>query len=144
MPSSLSNRAAEREGRDPAFGLASNEGAEFDEGLRCRLLHSGARFLELFEVRRRDCDETDVTEQRVPFGEFALAGLHVGVAATPERIAWTYDRLVTLTEELFVAGDVEWRPGARAALRTVRGAGLPTALVTNSLRLSRFRTARSR
>ena len=45
----------------------------------------------------------------------------VGVAATPERIAWTYDRLVTLTEELFVAGDVEWRPGARAALRTVRG-----------------------
>ena len=58
----------------------------------------------------------------------------VGVAATPERIAWTYDRLVTLTEELFVAGDVEWRPGARAALRTVRAAGLPTALVTNSLR----------
>jgi HAD superfamily hydrolase (TIGR01509 family) len=58
----------------------------------------------------------------------------VGVPATPERIAWTYDRLVALTEELFVAGEVEWRPGARAALETVRAAGLPTALVTNSLR----------
>ena len=58
----------------------------------------------------------------------------VGVPATPERVAWTYDRLVALTEELFVAGDVDWRPGARAALRTVREAGLRTALVTNSLR----------
>ena len=58
----------------------------------------------------------------------------VGVPATPERVAWTYDRLVALTEELFVAGDVEWRPGARAALRAVREAGLRTALVTNSLR----------
>jgi len=42
--------------------------------------------------------------------------------------------LVELTEELFLAGDVEWRPGARAALQTVRDAGIPTALVTNSLR----------
>ena len=58
----------------------------------------------------------------------------VGVPATPERIAWTYERLVARTEELFTAGDVEWRPGARAALRTVRAAGIPTALVTNSLR----------
>jgi HAD superfamily hydrolase (TIGR01509 family) len=58
----------------------------------------------------------------------------VGVPATPERVAWTYERLVAQTEELFVAGDVEWRPGARAALETVRAAGLPTALVTNSLR----------
>jgi len=58
----------------------------------------------------------------------------VGVPATPERVAWTYDRLVALTEELFVAGDVDWRPGARAALRTVGEAGLRTALVTNSLR----------
>ena len=58
----------------------------------------------------------------------------VGVPATPERIAWTYERLVARTEELFTAGDVDWRPGARAALRTVRAAGIPTALVTNSLR----------
>jgi HAD superfamily hydrolase (TIGR01509 family) len=58
----------------------------------------------------------------------------VGVPTTRERVAWTYERLVAQTEELFVAGDVEWRPGARAALRTVRTAGLPTALVTNSLR----------
>jgi HAD superfamily hydrolase (TIGR01509 family) len=58
----------------------------------------------------------------------------LGLPATPDRIAWTYDRLVELTEELFLAGDVEWRPGARAALQTVRDAGIPTALVTNSLR----------
>jgi HAD superfamily hydrolase (TIGR01509 family) len=58
----------------------------------------------------------------------------LGLPATPERIAWTYDRLVGLTEELFVAGDVDWRPGARAALHTVRAAGIATALVTNSLR----------
>lgn len=58
----------------------------------------------------------------------------LGLAATPHRVAWTYDRLVARTEELFAAGDVEWRPGARAALAAVRAAGLPTALVTNSLR----------
>ena len=58
----------------------------------------------------------------------------LGLPATPDRIAWTYDRLVELTEELFLAGDVEWRPGARAALQMVRDAGIPTALVTNSLR----------
>jgi HAD superfamily hydrolase (TIGR01509 family) len=58
----------------------------------------------------------------------------LGVAATPETVAWTYHRLVELTEELFLAGEVEWRPGARAALQTVRDAGIPTALVTNSLR----------
>jgi HAD superfamily hydrolase (TIGR01509 family) len=58
----------------------------------------------------------------------------VGMPATPERIGWTYERLVARTEELFTAGDVDWRPGARAALRTVRAAGVLTALVTNSLR----------
>jgi len=58
----------------------------------------------------------------------------VGVPATPERITWTYERLVARTEELFSAGEVDWLPGARAALRTVRAAGIPTALVTNSLR----------
>ena len=35
------------------------------------------------------------------------------------------------TAELFAAG-VEWRPGALAALRAVRAAGVPTALVTNT------------
>jgi HAD superfamily hydrolase (TIGR01509 family) len=58
----------------------------------------------------------------------------LGLPTTPERVAWTYARLVELTEELFVAGEVEWRPGARAALQAVRDAGIPTALVTNSLR----------
>ena len=58
----------------------------------------------------------------------------LGVPATPERVAWTYEHLVTQTETLFRAGRVDWRPGALEALRTVRAAGLATALVTNSLR----------
>src|SRR6185437_663012 len=35
---------------------------------------------------------------------------------------------------LFADGGADWRPGARAALRAVRAVGVPTALVTNSLR----------
>jgi HAD superfamily hydrolase (TIGR01509 family) len=40
-------------------------------------------------------------------------------------------RIVGRTAELFAAG-LEWRPGALDALRTVRAAGWPTALVTNT------------
>jgi HAD superfamily hydrolase (TIGR01509 family) len=58
----------------------------------------------------------------------------VGLAATPERVAWTYERLVSRTIAVFAEGAADWRPGARAALRAVRAAGVPTALVTNSLR----------
>ena len=58
----------------------------------------------------------------------------VGVPATPERIAWTYERLVARTIAVFADGGADWRPGARAALRAVRAVGVPTALVTNSLR----------
>jgi HAD superfamily hydrolase (TIGR01509 family) len=57
----------------------------------------------------------------------------VGRPATPALVDRTRERLLTATAALFVEG-VDWRPGALAALRTVRAAGLPTALVTNSLR----------
>jgi HAD superfamily hydrolase (TIGR01509 family) len=57
----------------------------------------------------------------------------VGKAATPELVEHTRERLLSLTAALFVDG-VDWRPGALAALRTVRASGVPTALVTNSTR----------
>jgi HAD superfamily hydrolase (TIGR01509 family) len=57
----------------------------------------------------------------------------VGRPATPELVARTRQTLVDRTAALFVAG-VDWRPGARAALETVRASGVRTALVTNSLR----------
>ena len=57
----------------------------------------------------------------------------VGRAATPELEEHTRERLLALTAALFADG-VDWRPGALAALRTVRASGVPTALVTNSTR----------
>jgi HAD superfamily hydrolase (TIGR01509 family) len=57
----------------------------------------------------------------------------VGRPATPELVDHTRERLLGLTAALFVDG-VDWRPGALAALRTVRASGVPTALVTNSTR----------
>jgi HAD superfamily hydrolase (TIGR01509 family) len=57
----------------------------------------------------------------------------VGRPATPELVAATRERLLGATAALF-GGGVDWLPGARDALRTVRAAGLPTALVTNSVR----------
>ena len=43
------------------------------------------------------------------------------------------ERLVALARERFARGLV-WRPGARALVDAVRGAGIPTALVTNTQR----------
>ena len=57
----------------------------------------------------------------------------VGLPATPERVLRTRERLIARTAALFVDG-VPWRPGAHAALCAVRAAGIPTALVTNTLR----------
>ena len=57
----------------------------------------------------------------------------LGHPVTPELLASTRATLVSRTEAQFVAG-VDWRPGAREALETVRASGVPTALVTNSLR----------
>lgn len=57
----------------------------------------------------------------------------LGLEPSPAAVARARDRLVRRTRELFAAG-LEWRPGAREALRTVRATGLPTALVTNTER----------
>lgn len=55
----------------------------------------------------------------------------VGLPATPQRAARTRERLVDRTAEL-LAGGVDWLPGAPEALRAVRAAGVPAALVTNT------------
>jgi HAD superfamily hydrolase (TIGR01509 family) len=57
----------------------------------------------------------------------------LGLDRDPERIAQAGRYLTDRTGELFAAG-LEWRPGALDALRVVRAAGWPTALVTNTLR----------
>lgn len=57
----------------------------------------------------------------------------LGLDPAPERMAQAARYLTDRTGELFAAG-LEWRPGALDALRMVRAAGWPTALVTNTLR----------
>lgn len=56
-----------------------------------------------------------------------------GHAATPELAARTREQLLGAVAALY-AGGVDWMPGARDALRAVRGARIPTALVTNTTR----------
>jgi HAD superfamily hydrolase (TIGR01509 family) len=55
----------------------------------------------------------------------------LGLARDPLRMAEAEQWLTVRTGELFAAG-LEWRPGALEALGTVRAAGWPTALVTNT------------
>ncbi len=55
----------------------------------------------------------------------------LGLTPDPAQLAEAEQLLTRRTGELFDAG-LEWRPGALAALRTVRAAGWPTALVTNT------------
>lgn len=55
----------------------------------------------------------------------------LGLVHDPVRMAEAERWLTARTGELFAAG-LEWRPGALEALRTVRAAGWPTALVTNT------------
>jgi HAD superfamily hydrolase (TIGR01509 family) len=55
----------------------------------------------------------------------------LGLERDPGRMAETERWLSTRTGELFAQG-LEWRPGAQEALRTVRAAGWPMALVTNT------------
>jgi HAD superfamily hydrolase (TIGR01509 family) len=57
----------------------------------------------------------------------------LGLEPDPERLVRAAAHLTDRTGELFAAGLV-WRPGACEALRMVRAAGWPTALVTNTLR----------
>jgi HAD superfamily hydrolase (TIGR01509 family) len=58
----------------------------------------------------------------------------LGLAPDPARQAETAEYLSARTGELFAQGLV-WRPGAREALITVRAAGWPMALVTNTERV---------
>ncbi len=55
----------------------------------------------------------------------------LGLAPEPERTVEAERMILDRTAELFRHG-LEWRPGAQAALRMVRDAGWPTALVTNT------------
>jgi HAD superfamily hydrolase (TIGR01509 family) len=55
----------------------------------------------------------------------------LGLDPDPERMAQAEQWMTARTGELFAAG-LEWRPGALEALRMVRTAGWPTALVTNT------------
>lgn len=55
----------------------------------------------------------------------------LGLTQDRERLADAERILTRRTGELFADG-LEWRPGALEALRTVRSAGWPTALVTNT------------
>ncbi|RDI19958.1 HAD superfamily hydrolase (TIGR01509 family) [Rhodococcus sp. AG1013] len=58
---------------------------------------------------------------------FASLDLDPHPEALADAKAWLYSRM----GELFAAG-LPWRPGAQQALRTVRSAGLGSALVTNT------------
>jgi HAD superfamily hydrolase (TIGR01509 family) len=55
----------------------------------------------------------------------------LGLPREPARMLAAEQFMIDRTAELFAEG-LEWRPGALAALRTVRAAGWPTALVTNT------------
>jgi HAD superfamily hydrolase (TIGR01509 family) len=57
----------------------------------------------------------------------------IGRPPEPEALAEAGGWLHARTAELFRAG-LPWRPGAVEALRAVRDAGLPTALVTSTVR----------
>ena len=59
--------------------------------------------------------------------------VEVGRPATSEAVARAGEWLMARTGELF-ARDLRWQPGARDALRAVRAAGLPAALVTSTHR----------
>lgn len=55
----------------------------------------------------------------------------LGLAPDPGTMAAAGEMILERTGELFARG-LEWRPGALEALHTVRAAGWPTALVTNT------------
>jgi HAD superfamily hydrolase (TIGR01509 family) len=57
----------------------------------------------------------------------------LGLTADPEALGRAQRWLTARTREMFAEG-LPWRPGALAALRSVRDAGIPAALVTSTLR----------
>jgi HAD superfamily hydrolase (TIGR01509 family) len=66
------------------------------------------------------------------------AGLDVsGEVLRAKGVPWEVERIVDhMTDEVMdrIRTEVPWRPGARELLRAVRDAGVPTALVTMSIR----------
>ena len=58
---------------------------------------------------------------------------HAGIEPTPDAIA-DVDRWLDLRMTELFRADLPWRPGAREALRSVRDAGVRTALVTSTER----------
>ncbi|MEV0292091.1 HAD family phosphatase [Nocardia sp. NPDC050710] len=57
----------------------------------------------------------------------------LGIAATPEALTAAGEFLERRVSEL-MTGPIPWRPGAKDALSFVRGEGLSSALVTNTVR----------
>lgn len=57
----------------------------------------------------------------------------LGLPTTEDEIRRAADWVAARTAELFGQG-LTWRPGAQEALRTVAGLGLPSALVTSTIR----------
>lgn len=97
----------------------------WDIGMRELSLHLGGPMSE--ETRRATIGgPLDLAVWR------AFDGL--GLSPTPDEQTAAEDWLNAYMGRLFAQG-LTWRPGAQAALRTVRDAGLGSALVTNTGRL---------
>ncbi|WP_305095062.1 HAD family phosphatase [Prescottella sp. R16] len=94
----------------------------WDIGVRELSLHLGGPMSE--ETRLATIGASSANALSIVFSA-------LGLEQTPQALAdakrWLYDRM----GEHFSAG-LPWRPGARQALRTVRSAGLGSALVTNT------------
>jgi HAD superfamily hydrolase (TIGR01509 family) len=94
--------------------------------------------ISIADTARRLGGEVSTAARAAMVGSNMAATLDIlfddlGLPRDPDRQSAAGAHLVDRTRELFAAG-MEWRPGARAALRTVRAAGWPTALVTNTER----------
>lgn len=94
----------------------------WDIGVRELSLHLGGPMSE--ETRQATIGASSSNALITVFGALDLDP-HPDALAEAKR--WLYARM----GELFEAG-LPWRPGARQALRTVRAAGLGSALVTNT------------
>ncbi|NYH77078.1 HAD superfamily hydrolase (TIGR01509 family) [Actinopolyspora biskrensis] len=57
----------------------------------------------------------------------------LGMSTEPTDIAAAAERVIARMSEM-LASDLSWRPGAESALRAVTSNGIPTALVTSTIR----------
>jgi HAD superfamily hydrolase (TIGR01509 family) len=94
--------------------------------------------VSLAETARRLGGELSVAAREAMVGSNMARTLvlmfdDLGLDPDPARMTEAGQWLTARTGELFAAG-LEWRPGALDALRMVRAAGWPTALVTNTER----------